>query len=143
MATRFDEMELESVPLIEQEPVRPNAVAINKRAAILLVDVSLVAALYVAMMPLLPSNPPWWVGAALAGFVVVVSFYYFAGSWLLWGRTVGGAIFDVKVVPASGSAMTLRAAALRWVGVVLSILTCGIGFLFGLADRLSKTRSTT
>ena len=147
--TRFDEIELEPVPLIEEQRSAPLAVersqgaALHKRAAILLIDLSLFAALFVALLPLLSSPAPWWTMASLAGFVVFVSFYYFAGAWLIWGRTIGGAIFDVKVVPASGSAMTLRAASLRWLGLFASLLTGGLGFLIGLCDRISGTRSVS
>jgi hypothetical protein len=34
--------------------------------------------------------------ASLAGFVVIVAVYYFAGTRALWGKTIGGAIFDVR-----------------------------------------------
>jgi len=37
--------------------------------------------------------------ASLAGFLVIVACYYFAGTRALWGRTIGGAIFDVRTVP--------------------------------------------
>jgi uncharacterized RDD family membrane protein YckC len=149
MTTRFDEIELEPVPLIEEQRTDPIPAAhshgapLHKRAAILLIDLSLFAALFVALLPLLSSTVAWWVVASLAGFVVIVSFYYFAGAWLIWGRTIGGAIFDVKVVPASGSAMTLRAASLRWLGLFVSLLTAGLGFLIGLCDRISGTRSVS
>ena len=79
--------------------------------------------------------------------MVVVSYYYYAGSWLLWGKTIGGAIFDVRVVPAHAPAMSLKSATLRWLGLYLSLATAGIGFLFAalpsrrsLADRISRTR---
>jgi uncharacterized RDD family membrane protein YckC len=147
MTTRFDEIELEPVPIIEAtaEPaaIPDGRAPIRRRIALLLVDLSLFAALFVALMPLLGPGAPWWTVAALTGFVTIVSYYYFAGTWLIWGRTIGGAIFDVRVVPVSGSAMTLRAASLRWLGLLLSLLTAGLGFLFSIADRLSATRSVT
>ena len=79
--------------------------------------------------------------------VIVISFYYFVGTWLLWGKTIGGAIFDVRVVPSRAPAMALKSATLRWLGLYLSLATGGIGFLLAalpsrlsLADRLSRTR---
>jgi hypothetical protein len=41
--------------------------------------------------------------ASLAGFLIIVAFYYFAGTRTLWGRTIGGAIFDVPARPRNRS----------------------------------------
>lgn len=147
---RFDEVELEAVPFEVAADTEPAAVSDHaprlKRLAALLIDLSLFAALGLALSPLLPTaRNPWSVGA-LAGFMVVVSYYYFAGTWLLWGKTIGGTIFDVRVVPTRPP-MALRHATLRWLGLYLSLATGGIGFLLAalparksLADRMSRTR---
>jgi len=118
-----------------------------RRLMALLIDLSLFVALALALSPLLPKSKSWPALAALAGFIVVVSYYYFAGTWLLWGKTIGGTIFDVKVIAAGNDSMALRRATLRWVGVYLSLLTAGIGFAMAalpsrlsLSDRLSDTR---
>jgi uncharacterized RDD family membrane protein YckC len=84
---------------------------------------------------------------ALAGFVVVLSYYYYVGTWMLWGKTIGGATFDVRVVrDTEPAAISPRDASLRWCGVVLSLLLCGIGFALAalpsrrsLPDRMSGT----
>ena len=149
---RFDEVEFESVPLeiaIAADPITSTDTDAPrlKRLAALIIDLSLFAALALALSPLLPaSRNPWSIGA-LAGFVVVVSYYYYAGTWMLWGKTIGGTIFDVRVVPAHRPAMSLKSATLRWLGLYLSLATVGIGFLLAalpsrrsLADRLSRTR---
>ena len=152
---RFDEIELESVPLgIEEEA--PMAVASfeghgaarrDKRLLALLTDLSLFAALVLALSPLLPEPPTWPHLSALAGFVVVLSYYYFVGTWMLWGKTIGGAIFDVRVIPEKGAAMHLRDASMRWAAIYLSLATAGLGFALAalpgrrsLPDRLSSTR---
>lgn len=153
---RFDEIELETVPLGIEEPEAPAAaVAINedgaarrdKRLLALLTDLSLFAALALALSPLLPQPPTWPHLASLAGFVIVLSYYYFVGTWMLWGKTIGGAIFDVRIVPGAEGAMSLRDASLRWLAVYLSLATGGLGFLLAalpsrrsLPDRLSNTR---
>jgi uncharacterized RDD family membrane protein YckC len=140
---RFDEVELEAV--LESED-SPSEVTLDrnapwyKRLLALLTDLSLFAALVLALLPLLEPNH-WPSIAALAGFVIVVSFHYFVGTWLLWGKTIGGAIFDVRVVSTGTEAMAFKAAMQRWVALYLSLLTCGIGFLFSLPDRMSSTRS--
>lgn len=148
---RFDEVELEAV-LVPDVPVLAPPTTDEaprwRRLLALFTDLSLFAALSLALSPLLPSSFPWMQTAALAGFVVVLSYYYFVGSWLLWGKSIGGAIFDVRVVAGEG-AMTLRDASLRWAAVYLSLLTCGLGFALAalpsrrsLPDRMSSTRCT-
>jgi len=66
---------------------------------------------------------------------------------MLWGKTIGGAIFDVRVIAAATPAIALKGATLRWLGLYLSLATGGIGFLLAalpsrlsLADRMSRTR---
>jgi uncharacterized RDD family membrane protein YckC len=160
---RFDEIELEAVPLVDaaplvtvEEPVFGPAHPASRfrRLLALFTDLSLFVALALALSPLLPAAQKWTTIAALAGFVIVLSYYYFVGTWLLWGKTVGGAIFDVKVVPADAPAdapaMALRNATLRWAGVCLSLATGGIGFALAalpsrrsLPDRISATDCVT
>jgi uncharacterized RDD family membrane protein YckC len=148
---RFDEVELEAVPFGIEEEVPAVAVATGdaarwRRMLALLTDLSLFAAIVLALSPLLPQPLTWMPVAALAGFTIVLSYYYFVGTWLLWGKTIGGTIFDVRVVAAKG-AMTLRDASVRWAAVYLSLLLGGIGFLLAalpsrrsLPDRMSHTR---
>ena len=151
---RFDEMELQAaVPIVQelpaalQEPDDDSAAPRLRRLFALLIDLSLFAALTLALSPLLPPVRTAMSTIALAGFVLMTSFYYFAGSWLLWGKTVGGTIFDVRVVSDSDSAMSFKSVSMRWVGVLLSLLTAGVGFLMALMpsrrslpDRISNTR---
>ena|SRR5438876_8434640 len=151
---RFDQIELEPVPFdvsregsIGTEPAVDADALRLKRLAALLIDLSLFAALALALSPLLPATRSPLALAALGGFVVVVSYYYFAGTWMLWGKTIGGAIFDVRVIAARGAAITVKNATLRWLGLYLSLATGGIGFLlaalpsrWSLADRMSRTR---
>jgi uncharacterized RDD family membrane protein YckC len=157
---RFDEIELQPVtfdvpPAVAAAPVETAPEALSpaprmKRLAALLTDLSLFAALSLALSPLLPSSMSALSVSALAGFVIVVSYYYYVGSWLLWGKTIGGAIFDVKVVAAGTPAIALTQASRRWAATYLSLLTAMIGFLLAalpgalsLPDRLSDTRCVT
>lgn len=152
---RFDEIELQPA-IFEFAEVAPpqESVALNglqpalrvRRLLALLTDLSLFIALALALSPLLPPSMSWPAVAGLSGFVMVVSFYYFVGSWLLWGKTIGGTIFDVKVIAAGEAAMPFRNAVQRWLGVYLSLASCGIGFALAalpsrlsLPDRLSAT----
>lgn len=147
---RFDEIELQSVPLGGEavaDPASDDAPRLRRLLA-LLTDLSMFTALTLALVPLLPSDPGRWdASLALAGFVLLSSYYYFVGSWLLWGKTVGGAIFDVRIVAGVSDAMSVKAASLRWAGMCASLLTAGIGFLSAalpsrqsLPDRISGTR---
>ncbi|MCU1348952.1 MAG: hypothetical protein JWO56_1982, partial [Acidobacteria bacterium] len=130
MGTRFDEIELQQTglgaePDVEQaaptEPPGDRAPLLNRLAS-LLVDVSLFLALLLALSPLLPGRSDlatawqddWIAIVSLVAFVLMIAYYYFVGSWLLWGKTVGGAIFDVKVITADGTAMDVRRASERF-----------------------------
>jgi len=97
---RFDEVELQPVMVdVDSAPPPPAAPArasIFRRFAALLIDVSLFAALALALSPLLPASMSAVSIASLAGFLIILAFYYFAGTRALWGRTIGGAIFDVR-----------------------------------------------
>ena len=140
---RFDEMELEAVPLVtepERESPGNARASWGKRLLTLLTDLSLFAALVLALSPLLPQPPDWTHAAALAGFVIVLSYYYFVGAWMLWGKTIGGAIFDVRVVSNTPGTLSLRDASMRWAAMYVSLITAGIGFMFRLPDRMAKTR---
>jgi uncharacterized RDD family membrane protein YckC len=150
---RFDEVELAPVvfDLEEPEPAAPAAnarvpAARWKRLLTLLTDVSLFVALALAMSPVLPVGMNAMAIAALVAFVVLLSFYYFVGSWMLWGKTIGGIIFGVKIIPIGATAMTFKQAAKRWVGFVVSLAAGGLGFALAilpsrlsLSDRLSAT----
>jgi uncharacterized RDD family membrane protein YckC len=137
---RFDEVELELDPvpfdLPESAPPPDAHAPFFRRLAALLIDLSLFAALALALSPLLPPSVSWLTAAGLGGFVVLISYYYFVGTWMLWGKTIGGAIFDVRVV----GAMSLRNASLRWLALYISLLTGGLGFLVSLPTRMSGTR---
>jgi len=140
---RFDELELDGMAAVDDDEVRTDDAPRFRRLLALLTDLSLFAALTLALMPLLPPVRDAFAIVSLGGFVMMISYYYFVGSWLLWGKTIGGAIFDVRVV---ADAMTPKSATLRWLGLYLSLFTAGIGFLFAalpsrrsLADRLSST----
>jgi uncharacterized RDD family membrane protein YckC len=123
---RFDEIELEAVPLGIEDvpaPARERSPWFKQMLAVL-TDLSLFAALVLALSPLLPQPFDWTHIAALAGFAIVISYYYFVGTWMLWGKTIGGAIFDVRVT--SERSMSLRDASLRWVTRYLPIAAAAV-----------------
>jgi uncharacterized RDD family membrane protein YckC len=67
----------------------------------------------------------------LAAFIVlgVWEFLYFSYQWAVSGKTLGMAIFGVQVVTVQGGPITPKQAVLRALGLGLTLLTLGIGFL--------------
>lgn len=137
-------------PGADPGPMRP--ASLLNRSLALVTDLSLFIALALALSPLLPPGSMFGAAAVPSGamvlFIVLLSYYYFVLSWLIWGRTVGGSIFETRVVPAGGGAMDFGSASRRWAGTLLSILTAGLGFVpallrghRSLADRMSGTRA--
>jgi uncharacterized RDD family membrane protein YckC len=56
-------------------------------------------------------------------------FIYFAYQWAVSGKTIGMALFGIQVVTKQGGPITPRQAVLRTIGLGLTLLTLGIGFL--------------
>jgi uncharacterized RDD family membrane protein YckC len=56
-------------------------------------------------------------------------FLYFSYQWAVSGKTLGMALFGIQVVTAEGGPITPRQAVLRTIGLALTLLTLGIGFL--------------
>jgi uncharacterized RDD family membrane protein YckC len=174
MTVRFDEMELfkgpaaepergsvaesRDVQAIPAEAARDSLASAPRwrRVLAFATDAPLFLALALAMSPLLnlragleeTLRAEWPAIAAFAGFVLLLSFHYFVVSWAVWGRTVGGSIFDTRVALVDGSPIDFRNATRRWAWMLVSIATCGVGFLVGLlpggrslADRMSNSRA--
>lgn len=161
MTRRFDEIELypDSFPadiLPHPAELLPaptagdvnSAVSLWKRAMAFVADLTLFIALGLALTPLLPplASENWISWSAVAGFLLLISFFYFVGSWLIWGKTLGGTLFDVKIVGADGAPATFSAVLRRWLAMFASIGTAGIGFALALlpsrrslSDRISHT----
>jgi uncharacterized RDD family membrane protein YckC len=65
-----------------------------------------------------------------AGIVFFVwEFVYFSYQWAVSGKTLGMAIFGVQVVTRQGGPISPGQAVLRTIGLGLTLLTLGIGFL--------------
>ena len=163
MGTRFDELEL--VPESAASPTIRNEYGPTvsfgpaprfRRTLAFLADACLFFALFFALIPLggisageLRDFPRAWPQLfAVAGFLLLLSYFYHVGAWLVWGRTIGGAIFDVRIVSDKGLPVDLASASKRWIGTLLSLVTAGTGFLAALlpdgrsfSDRLSRTRA--
>ena len=165
MARRFDEVDLLPEPTSAAAPAltvaEPMEVASSapasrwRRIAAALCDLSLFIALGLVLSPLLPPTndlaeslaASWPIYIGYCGFLLLLSYHYFSGSWLLWGKTIGGAIFDVRVVADDErSALSAVQVSKRWGATLLSVVTAGLTFVPALlpsrrsvADRLSST----
>ena len=79
--------------------------------------------------------------------VVVWFFLYFTYQWALGGKTLGMAIFGLRVVTTQGAPISGRAAIIRTITLPLSILPAGLGLLGivlridhrGWHDRFART----
>lgn len=170
MTVKFDELELFKGPdevlqgprpvtteVMEQPPVAAAVPAPRwRRTLAFATDASLFLALTLAMSPLLEIRPTfeatvraeWPALLSFAAFILLLSFHYFVVSWAVWGRTVGGSIFDTRVASEDGSPIDFKSSARRWGWMLASIATCGLGFLIALlpggrslSDRMSQSRS--
>ncbi len=61
--------------------------------------------------------------------LVVWEFLYFSYQWAVSGKTLGMAIFGIQVVTKEGGSISPGQAVLRTIGLGLTLLTLGIGFL--------------
>jgi uncharacterized RDD family membrane protein YckC len=59
---------------------------------------------------------------------------YFVVFWTLTGQTPGDRLLGVRVISVKGGRIRIRQAALRFVGLVLSAIPLGAGFLPVLVD---------
>lgn len=64
---------------------------------------------------------------------------YFAGSWALWGKTVGKAVVGLRIVRRDGADLEAGRALRRAIVFPLDFLTLGIGFALALVDRERRT----
>ncbi|MFN2443095.1 MAG: RDD family protein [Thermoanaerobaculia bacterium] len=179
--TRFDEIDLlqepapDARPPFRRTPARkggasrlprepgepepdsaPRSAPILKRMLAFLTDLSLFAALALALSPLLSQRATladtlahaWPAVLGLAGFLLLLSLYYFAGCWTIWGKTIGGTIFETAIIDFDGGPIELGAATKRWASTLLSLAIGGVGFLpalfppghLSLPDRMSASR---
>ena len=66
---------------------------------------------------------------------IAVPAAYFLGSWTRGGQTVGMRPWRLRVVDATGGAISLKAATIRLVTALLSWAPLGLGFWWALFDR--------
>lgn len=74
-------------------------------------------------------------GPLLVLHVFLVLLAYFGWLWQHGGQTLAMQTWNIKLVSASGKPITNRQILLRYALAWPSLLACGIGILWALADR--------
>ena len=132
-------------PVIIRESLQGKYAGFASRFAAFAVDMAVTLALFMlalaaigfAARVLTGTDITWnrgsiWVIIAYA----VWAFIYFAHSWEASGRTVGMALFGVRVVRDDGTDVSGRRAIVRTLALPLSFLLLGLGFVgILLGDR--------
>ena len=71
----------------------------------------------------------------VAGLFAAWELAYFGFSWATNGRTLGMAVFGIRVVRTDGAVLEPRHATVRALVFPFSFLFCGLGFLGILVQR--------
>jgi len=110
----------------------------------------LLAVLFVATFAVLPLTG----GAAVssgnplyAGYLLFITYLYFAGQWVRGGRTLGMRAWRIRLRKPGGGAPDWRACSIRFAAALLSWVPAGLGFFSGVGrpdqlawhDRISGT----
>jgi uncharacterized RDD family membrane protein YckC len=72
---------------------------------------------------------------AMRASVVIVIATYLPSCWALTGRSIGKALFGMRIVRADGSELNFMHCAVRFAGYWLSALPFGLGFLTVVFDK--------
>jgi uncharacterized RDD family membrane protein YckC len=71
-------------------------------------------------------------------FHLVALAAYGAVMWKMRGSTVGGLVFDLRVVRVDGRSMEWETAIVRALGCFLSLAVAGLGFLWIAFDQANQ-----
>lgn len=81
------------------------------------------------------AHPPFAYRLALRVALLAVTAFYFVVSWSRGGQTIGMRAWRVRVTGTDGAKLPWPRALLRFCVALLSLGTCGLGFLWCLVDR--------
>ena len=88
----------------------------------LLIDIILVS----IIVAVLDTPDSFWI-VALAGYGAIM--------WKIKGTTIGGIVCGLKIVRRDGSELNWDTAIVRALGCFLSMVVCGLGFLWIVFDE--------
>ena len=134
------------------DPAQAVSPGLARRLAAMLYDWLLLFALMLVATSLitLPLGMPSGIGlVSFQAFTfILIPAGFFIGFWVRGGQTLGMRSWRIKLVTESGQPLRLSSAVLRLLAALLSLLPCGLGFIWMLFDadrlawhdRLSRTR---
>jgi uncharacterized RDD family membrane protein YckC len=100
--------------------------------------------LLLALLMMLSYPYVWLTGGAKPGLLVktlyqlyllAICFFFFAGSWVRAGQTLGLRTWRMRLVRNDGGPITWSIASKRFAFAWLSLLCLGLGFLWVMYDR--------
>jgi uncharacterized RDD family membrane protein YckC len=100
--------------------------------------------LLLALLMMLSYPYVWLTGGAQPGLLVktlyqlyllAICFFFFAGSWVRAGQTLGLRTWRMRLVRNDGGPITWSIASKRFAFAWLSLLCLGLGFLWVMYDR--------
>jgi hypothetical protein len=113
---------------------RATAAAADGAALLLVTALAILGArLVTGASPRLPGLV--WAG----GFLICLSFFATVPSLVVFGRTIGMALADLTVSPASGPRISAADASRRWVATLATAATAGLTLLWTARDAASPT----
>ncbi len=72
-------------------------------------------------------------------YLLIVSFFYFAGFWRRGGQTLGMMAWQIQVQSLEGQTVTWWQIVRRFVMAILSWSIFGLGFFWALWDKKGRT----
>ncbi len=113
-------------------------VSLMRRLAAMLYDFLLLVTLlffasFIIVIPLNihPGHPLFIV---YQGYLIMLSFIFYAWCWTHGGQTLGMKTWKFKITCVDGSAVSWEAALIRFMVAIVSWVPCGLGYLWAVFD---------
>ncbi|MCZ6642855.1 MAG: RDD family protein [Gammaproteobacteria bacterium] len=122
----------------------PAAVAagLPRRLGAMVYDTILVVALLAfTLTPIVAINDSYVYGAPVQTLLFLEIYGFFAYFWLTRHQTLGMLAWRLTIETLNQKPLTLNQVTLRWVGALASFLCLGLGYLWQLFDKQSRSWS--
>jgi uncharacterized RDD family membrane protein YckC len=112
-------------------PVGQTTATFWSRAGAAIIDIILVMLIYgITFKPFFESANVFGIHQDGGGVKLLLLLVYLTIMWNWKQTTVGGIVFHLKICRTDGSKLTLGVAVIRALGLLLSIVPLGLGFLW-------------